>query len=379
MSKKYKDYNLKVLPPLFSAWSPKQSKSRQVALLMSGGVDSSVAAHVLKEAGWDVLGITMMIPAPCDTKDKASCCGGPDAAMVANQIGIAHYYIDTTYAFEKLIIEPFRAEYAAARTPNPCIDCNCDLKFSAVWDFIQDEFSVPFIATGHYAKMINANGKTYLGRAEDKTKDQSYFLYDIPEEKLDKVLFPLGDLAKTETRRIAKELNLSVAEKPESMELCFAGQDNYRTALTDKLACNPGVMTNMQGEKIGTHEGIANYTIGQRRGLKFAAGKPVYVGRIDAETNTVALGDRSEVSHSVIVADNVNVLIEDELKAGSKLFGKIRSYGDPRSCTVVDADKNTLVVRFDEPLFAPSGGQRVVLYNGLDHVVAGGKISSFSD
>jgi len=339
---------------------------------MSGGVDSSVAAHLLAEDGWDVLGITMKIPVSSSINTRG-CCGA-DAAFVCNQLNIPHYFVDVTEAFEQLIIERFRQSYAKGQTPNPCVDCNTFLKFSLVWDFLQQEFGISYLATGHYAKVLKTENHTRLCRARDRAKDQSYFIYGIPGEKLERFLLPLGNLTKDRVRSMAARLNLSVADKAESMELCFAAERDYRAVLTAVEAHRCGDITDMQGNKIATHKGIANYTLGQRRGIGFAGGKPLYVGKIDPETNTIALGSREEISSRTIVANRINALIPEELALHKRFFGKIRSYGDPRPCTLVEAGENHIKVEFDEPQFAPCPGQRLVLYDKCDNVVAGGAI-----
>jgi len=340
---------------------------------MSGGVDSSISAYLLKEQGWDVLGITMKIPAACNT-GKRGCCGA-DAAFVCNELNIPHYFVDVTKPFEELIIKPFRQSYANGQTPNPCVDCNTFLKFSLLWDFLQQTFDITYLATGHYARVSKSNGRALLGRAKDKTKDQSYFLYGIASEKLEKFILPLGELTKAKVRFIATDLNLTVAEKPESMELCFAGEGDYRDALTNAQANQHGDITDMQGNKISTHKGIANYTLGQRRGIGFAGGNPLYVGRINARTNTIALGTKEEVSHCTIRANQINVLMPEELVKGRQFFGKIRSYGNPQPCKLININETEMTVEFDKPQFAPCPGQKLVLYNSDDNIVAGGTIS----
>jgi tRNA-specific 2-thiouridylase len=368
------DYNLKLLPPSLSPWQPTKQSDRRIVVLMSGGVDSSVTAHLLKEDGWDVLGLTMKIPIPCDA-EGCRCCGA-DAAFVCNEIGIPHYFIDVTSAFQELIIQRFRSAYANGQTPNPCIDCNTLLKFSLVWDFAQAEFAITHLATGHYARVVTQAGQTRLRRALDKAKDQSYFLYGLPIRKLNKFILPLGELTKQQVRSIASGLNLSIADKPESMELCFAGQGDYRVALADSQADRKGDITDMHGNIIGTHKGIANYTLGQRRGLGFAGGKPLYVGRIDAKTNTVALGTRDQVSFTTVTADQTNILIPNQFTAGAELVGKIRSYGPPQPCKIIDIGENNMTVEFDQPQFAPCPGQRLVLYDKQDNLVVGGTITA---
>ena len=377
-------YNIELLPPSFSAWSPpllsstrrRWGRSKQIAVLMSGGVDSSVTAHLLKENGWEVLGITMKIPVLCSTK-SSGCCGA-DAAFVCNELDIPHYFVDVTEAFEQLIIEPFRQSYAKGQTPNPCVDCNTLLKFSLVWDFLEETFEIDRLATGHYARITETGRGVRLSRAKDKIKDQSYFLYGIALEKLPRFVLPLGELTKNQVRSIAAQLNLKVANKAESMELCFTGEGDYRAALRAAQANNPGDITDMQGNKIATHKGIANYTLGQRRGVGFAGGKPLYVGRIDAETNTIALGTREEVSFHTIRANQINILISEELVTDRQVYGKIRSYGDPQPCKIIDTNQEHITVEFDQPQFAPCPGQRLVLYDNDDNIIAGGTIMESS-
>jgi tRNA-specific 2-thiouridylase len=366
------DYKITLMPPSFSPWEPAKTGAKQIAVLMSGGVDSSVTAHLLKKNGWDVLGITMRIPISCTTSSRG-CCGA-DAALVCSELDIPHYFVDVTEAFQKLIIEPFQESYAKGETPNPCVDCNTLLKFSLVWDFLEETFGIRCLATGHYAKVVKTNEHIRLARAKDKTKDQSYFIYGIPREKLESFVLPLGDLTKNRVRSIAAELDLSVADKAESMELCFAGEGDYRVALNAAEADRPGDLTDMHGNKIGTHVGVAHYTLGQRKGVGFAGGKPLYVGRIDARTNTVALGTREEVSSRTVKVNQINVLAPEDLLGDDRYSGKIRSYGSLEPCTVIDLTKADVTVEFDEPQFAPCPGQRLVLYDNDDNIVAGGTI-----
>lgn len=365
-------YDIKLLPPTFSPWEPTKSVDRRVAVLMSGGVDSSMTAHLLQSAGWDVLGITMKIPVACDT-GRRGCCGA-DAAFVCNDLGLPHYFVDVTEAFHEVIIQQFRDAYSRGQTPNPCVDCNTFLKFSLVWDRLEEEFGIRQVATGHYAQVIRDGAGVYLRRAQDPDKDQSYFLYGIPRRRLPDFLLPLGNFTKQQVRAKAAELGLSVAQKAESMELCFTGEQDYRLALEDEAAHRPGDMTDMQGRKIGVHKGIANYTLGQRRGLGFAGGQPLYVGRIDAVTNMVALGTREQVSTHVVRAACLNILLPESLTTDTRLFGKIRSYGDPRPCRLVDLSPDGMTVEFEQTQFAPCPGQRLVLYDENTNVLAGGVI-----
>ncbi len=315
----------------------------------------------------------MKIPVSCNTNSRG-CCGA-DAAFVCNELNIPHYFIDVTEVFERLIIWRFRQSYARGETPNPCVDCNTLLKFSLVWDFLEETFGISYLATGHYAKVSRTNDHIRLGRAKDKTKDQSYFIYGITREKLERLILPLGKLTKDEVRSIAAQLNLSVADKPESMELCFAREADYRLALRGAERNCPGDITDMQGNKIGTHRGIANYTLGQRRGIGFAGGKPLYVGKIDAQTNTITLSTREEISFRTVSVNQVNILIQEELIRDRRLLGKIRSYGALQSCKITEVNESNVTVEFDEPQFAPCPGQKLVLYNSNDNIIAGGTIA----
>jgi tRNA-uridine 2-sulfurtransferase len=349
-----------------------KGSSRQIAILMSGGVDSSVTAYLLKSQGWNVLGVTMIIPVSCNATDR-SCCGA-DAAFVCDELKIPHKLVDVTEPFKELVIDNFRKSYANGDTPNPCVDCNTFLKFSLVWDLIRNKLGINNLATGHYARITHSGNNTFLGRANDKTKDQSYFLFGISAEKLDSIYFPLGEFTKVEVRRIASELNLRAAQKSESMELCFAGQGDYRAVLDCMEIDKPGDITDMQGNKIATHKGIANYTLGQRQGIGYAGGKPLYVAKINAAENTIALGTREDISSSTIQANNINILIPDDFIHERELFGKIRSYGNPLPCKLIAADNNSMIVEFEKPQFAPAPGQKIVLYNKENNIVAGGTI-----
>ena len=245
-----------------------------------------------------------------------------------------------------------------------------------MWDFLEDNFGINTLATGHYARVSQNNERWYLGTAKDKSKDQSYFLHGIAPEKLPRLILPLGEMTKNEVRSIATRSNLVVADQSESMELCFAGEGDYRAALNCDEADMEGDITDMQGNKIATHKGIANYTIGQRQGIGFAGGKPLYVAKIDPRTNTIALGSREDVSSSTIRAERINILIPEEFIADQSFFGKIRSYGSPQPCRVTDLSETDMTVEFDEPQFAPCPGQKLVLYNSDDNIVAGGTIVS---
>ncbi len=337
---------------------------------MSGGVDSSVAAMLLKQAGWAVLGITMQIPAApkydCDQPARQH------AAEVCDMLGVRHEYVDVREAFERLIIEPFRRSYAEGRTPSPCADCNSLLKFGAVWDVVEERFSVHRLSTGHYARVVDCDGQFRLATAADKKRDQSYFLYGIAASRLERLVLPLGDLSKDEVRSMAREAGLPVADRSDSMELCFAGEGDYRRVLAD-AHFESGPILDARGNVIGTHSGIHNYTVGQRRGMGVAAGKPLYVTRISLADNSITAGTYTEACRRDVVAEDVNVLMPEKLRPGEELSGKIRSQGAASKCTVADVGRSTVGVSFRKPQFAPASGQKLVLYDN-DYVVAGGTI-----
>ena len=365
--------NIRLQAPTTKQWMPGSDPERDIAVLMSGGVDSSVTAMLLRDAGWNVLGITMKIPVAENCDIKRSCCG-LEAGYVARDLGIAHYYLDVRKAFEQLVIKPFREEYAQGRTPSPCVDCNTLIKFGLVWDFIERHFGVRNLATGHYARVVHCEGRAFLARGMDRSRDQSYFLYGIPSARLERFYLPLGDMSKPEVRRLAREAKLPVARRQDSMELCFAAEGDYRAALGVRPA--KGSILNAAGNVVGQHNGIANYTIGQRKGVRIAAGKPLYVIGISAADNSITLGTREEAESREVSARDVNALIPELMQAGQTLYGKIRSQGEPSRCVLTEADISSISVRFDEPQFAPSPGQRLVLYDEQGRVAAGGVIKT---
>jgi tRNA-uridine 2-sulfurtransferase len=357
-----------LFPPSFEPWAGKDPDN-SAAVLMSGGVDSSVTAMLLKRAGWRVLGITMKIPVSERCIQPRLCCGA-DAAVVCHGLGLPHYFLDTREVFRQHVIEPFQEAYRSGRTPNPCADCNTFLKFTRAWDFIRENFGIRFLATGHYAEVLPSG----LYRAQDRARDQSYFLYGLPRERLIDLVLPLGRMAKTQVRDLARAMGPAVARKPDSMELCFAGEGNYRNALADRGGNVPGPILDTKGNTIGKHAGIAFHTVGQRRGLRVAAGKALYVLRILPAENAVVLGTRAESYRRDVRAEHINVLVPERLVPEAELFGKIRSYGDPHPCRILAAAAGRMSVRFDTPQFAPAPGQRLVLYDATDRVVAGGTI-----
>ena len=364
--------NLRLFPPSLEPWKG-EGTGRAVAVLMSGGVDSSVVALLLQQAGWKVLGITMKLPVAEGCGHAVPCCGA-EAALVCHALGVPHYFLDAEGAFRALVVEPFCRLYLQGHTPSPCVDCNTLLKFGLVWDLVEANFGVSHLATGHYAQVVEVGGRSRLARAADLAKDQSYFLYGVARERLGSLLLPLGALTKAEVRRRARAAGLAVAERPESMELCFAGEGDYRRALPADAATSPGPILNGAGAIIGRHDGIAHFTLGQRHGLRVAVGKPLYVTRILPAENAIVVGTREEASRREVWAAEINALAPELLRVGRRLWGKIRSHGEPEACTVAAVSAAGVAVVFDSPQFAPAPGQRLVLYDEHGTVVAGGTI-----
>jgi len=364
---------IELFPPSFAPWRG-GGDDRDIAVLVSGGVDSSTAASLLKESGWNVLGITMKIPVAAGCERTRPCCGA-EAALVCAKLGIGHYFLGVEDVFRKYVIEPFEAAYVAGRTPNPCVDCNTFLKFRVVWDFIEKTFGIRRLATGHYARIVDDSGEPRLGTAVDVDRDQSYFLYGIRRGRLGDLVFPLGDMTKQAVRELARKQGLGAAERIDSMELCFAASGDYRRALSGQLGAAKGPILDMAGNVLGEHNGIFNYTLGQRRGSGVAAGKPLYVTAISPKENSITLGPRDAVLRRDVRAEDLNTLIPERIRIGERLLGKIRSYGDGAPCTINEVGNNTIAVEFDDPQFAPCPGQRLVLYDERGFVAAGGAIS----
>lgn len=358
-------------PPTFQQWTPADS-DRAVAVLMSGGVDSSVTAMLLRDAGWDVAGFTMKIPMAEQCVHPSPCCGS-EAAFVCKDLEIPHYFIDTEHVFHHEIIEPFRQDYAHGRTPSPCIDCNTRLKFGLVWNLLEQAFGVRYLATGHYAKVNNTPNASYLVMGDDKKRDQSYFLYGIPQLRLPNLLLPMGTLDKESVRNQAESNSLRTSKRPDSMELCFAGEGNYRNALGEALA-PAGPIADREGRVLGQHKGLHNYTIGQRRGLNLSVPEPLYVLSMEVEENTLIVGPREALLKNTVAIGELNILQPDSFRKGFQAFAKVRSTMQPATCVIGDQGKEGVEISFETPVLAPAPGQHVVLYDHQQRIVAGGKV-----
>ena len=367
---------IKLEVPTFKEFVNESEKfgNKQVIVMMSGGVDSSVTALILKEQGWNVCGVTMRIPVADKCDIKRSCCG-VEAAYVSKQLDIPHYYLDVRDIFYDCVIKPFQDDYKNGVTPSPCVDCNESIKFKFAWDFLYSHFGINKLATGHYARIYSDSKGFHLGRGRDFSRDQSYFLYGIKKEKLSDLLFPLEPYTKDETRAVARKAGLNVATKPDSMELCFAGEGDYRNAI-GKASGRSGVIIDTSGKILGHHNAVENFTVGQRKGLGISASCPLYVIKIDPSDNTVLVGTYEEGLTTVIKAKKINILEPEEAIKGNQLFGKIRSTGTPKSCVISEISSEEIKVIFEKPFFVTSPGQKIVLYDENDNIVLGATITS---
>ena len=354
-------------------------QNNKVFVAMSGGVDSSVAAALLAEQGFDVEGVTMCLELPPATdKDSPSCCGVQsieDARRVCKKFGIAHHVLNYGEAFEQTVIKDFVNEYAQGRTPNPCVNCNRYLKFDRLF---RDAHSLgaTHLSTGHYAIIENGANGWVLKKGVDPRKDQSYFLYGIPRSLLANVLFPLGALTKAEVREHARRLELPVAEKRESQDICFVPEGRYQDFLRSRgqLIDQPGPFIDHTGKVVGEHGGVAHYTVGQREGLGIALGYPAYVNRIDTATNTVFVGPSDKLFCVGLEADGLNLVSMNFSKESFKAGLKIRYNHSDIQGTVELMGGGRIRVLFREPHRAVTPGQSVVFYNG-DVLLGGGIIT----
>ena len=362
-------------------------KGKKVVVALSGGVDSSVAACLLVERGYDVTGLFMRV-GPETTTDPAGksdtetpdtthrgCCGVADAAdarFVAGMLGIPFFALNFREDFDA-IIEHFADEYVRGRTPNPCIICNNDLKFGKIIDYA-DAIGADFVATGHYARTDRRDGRTVLMRGLDQGKDQSYVLFGLQRAVLDRTIFPIGEYHKDQIRELAARFGLPNSDKPDSMEICFAPDGDYARVVRDRRPEGfiEGDVVDQSGRVIGRHRGIGHYTIGQRRGLGIAASRPIYVTDIDPKANIVTMGEKDDLLCPALVASRTSFLV-DPPEEPFRAEVKIRYLHKAAPATVHPLEDGNIRVVFERPQSAVTPGQAAVLYDG-DIVIGGGWI-----
>jgi len=335
----------------------------KIAVLMSGGVDSSMAALLLKEKGYDVFGLTMI-----NWDSKAA----EQAAEAAHYLGISHQVVDLRKVFYKRVIEYFYRSYENGLTPNPCVECNRHIKFGALLDHaLQKDFDL--VATGHYARVeLDTMGDRYLlKKGVDRLKDQSYFLYGLKQEQLGRSVFPLGSLNKTEVIQMAREAGIKGTTNPESQEICFIDAD-YRVFLQDKVDYRPGQVIDLNGKILGNHRGLPFYTVGQRRGLGISAGRPVYVVALDVEKNHLIVGDEPDLYHDRLLTEDNNFIFKEIIDLPIQAEVKIRYASQPAPALLEKAADDMLQITFESPQRAITHGQSAVYY--LDDYVLGGGI-----
>ncbi len=344
---------------------------KKVFVAMSGGVDSSAAALLLKEAGYDATGVTMCLGIREDG-DRTRCCGLDaidDAKRVCDQLQIPHFVFDFAAEMEERVIGKFTAEYRRGRTPNPCIDCNRYLKFGTLLGKARG-IGFDYLATGHYARIEKQGDEWHLLRPQDRIKDQTYFLYPIKKDDLSSILFPLGGLNKEEVRTLTKKAGLHVAQKAESQDICFVTQGSYGQFFQERnVPSIPGDIVDKTGRILGKHKGIIYYTIGQRGGLGISAKTPLYVVEIDAAKNKVVVGEKKELYSAGLIAGDINLLTAD---FPAEMEAKIRYRKKTAHC-IVQKDGDKLKVIFQEAQESITPGQAVVFYDG-DRVLGGGVI-----
>jgi tRNA-uridine 2-sulfurtransferase len=344
----------------------------KIAVAMSGGVDSAVVAALLKNEGHEIIGITADISSSmCKNFSKQSIL---DAKNIANQFKFDHHVISFGEDFIEHVVDPFCKEYLKGKTPNPCVNCNPKIKFVKLLEEAE-KYGCSKLATGHYSKIdISENNQHFITTGKDVKKDQSYFLFKLPQNILEKIIFPLGDYTKENIRQMAKEMKLEVSTKPDSQEICFIPDDDYIKFIENsgvELPL-PGNILNNKGEIIGEHKGIHRYTIGQRRGMGISAPNPIYVKKIDSDNNTIITGEKEDLYSEKCLVNNINFMKFKNLD-NIKCNVKIRSTQKGSPCILKQID-NTIIVTFDKPESGITPGQAAVFYNKNGDILGGGTI-----
>lgn len=352
--------------------------NKKVVVGMSGGVDSSVAAYLLKKQGYEVIGVTMKVWQSDEEYEEkeGGCCSLSavnDARRVADKLDIPFYVLNFTDVFKKNVIDYFVDEYMNGRTPNPCVACNKHIKFDELLRRSMG-LGADYVATGHYAKVIERDGRYLLQRSEDDKKDQTYALYNLKQDQLARTLMPCGEYSKDVIRSIAKEIGLDVHNKKDSEEICFIPDNNHGKYIKEVMPqrIKEGYFVDKEGNKLGKHKGIVYYTIGQRKGLGIALGRPMFVIDINPLNNEVVLGSEEDIFKTTLVAKDLNFIAFDKLKEPVKVQAKIRYSAKPGNAIITPMEGGKVKVEFEEKQRAITKGQSVVFYN--DDIVIGGGI-----
>lgn len=355
--------------------------AKKVVVGMSGGVDSSVAAHLLLQQRYEVIGVTMQIwqeEDVCTLEENGGCCGlsaVEDARRVAEHLGIRYYVMNFRKEFQENVIDYFVDEYLHGRTPNPCIACNRYVKWESLLQRSL-EIGADYIATGHYARIDKLpNGRYALKKSVTAAKDQTYALYNLTQEQLSHTLMPVGEYEKEKVRKMAEDAGLPVAHKPDSQEICFVSDNDYASFIEREtgIPVPTGNFVDIHGNVIGTHQGITHYTIGQRKGLGLAMGHPVFVCEIRPETNEVVIGENEDIFTTTIRANHLNFMSVAGIEGEVRALAKIRYNHRGDMCTLRMVDEDTIEAVFDKPQRAATPGQALVFYEG-DYVMGGGTI-----
>jgi tRNA-specific 2-thiouridylase len=367
-----------------------QYRGRRILVAMSGGVDSSLAAVLLRRAGAEVIGVHMRVRrydrCAGEVHEWIGTCCTPadagDARRVAEEFDFPFHAIDFETDFRRAVIDPFIEDYLHARTPNPCVNCNSKLKLGTLLARAK-AFGAEGVATGHYARVVRSPGeRSRLFRARDRSKDQSYYLFELRRPQLAAFHTPLGDITKDEARRMARELGLHLADKPDSQDICFVADNDYRRFLRDEAGIEQGdlagAIVDMCGNVVGAHEGIHNYTIGQRRGLGIASDRPRYVVDLRPESRTVVVGDEDDLMADGLIGSGLNWVGHEPTGEAVRVRAQIRHRHEAAPATLLAADPNGFEIRFDAPQRAVTPGQAVVCYDEPtgEQVLAGGWIRS---